>query len=154
TCRNSNSCSFIVRVIPYKLKVTSLADAGPGTLRQALLDGNDSPDENLIVFELPGAGPFVIHLLSRLPTISSPTIIDGWSQLGSNGPPVIELDGGAGTNAFDGLVIGSGDSTIRGLALHGFATALRLVTNGNNVIQDNFIGTDTTGTNAAGNSGD
>ena len=153
-CHNSNSCAFIVRVIPYKLKVDSLADSGPGTLRQALLDGNDTPDENLIAFALPGSGPFVIHLLSPLPVVTSPIILDGWSQIGSNGPPVVELDGGGGTNAFDGLVIRSGNSTVRGLVLHGFATALRLQTNGNNTVQGNFIGTDSTGTNAAGNSGD
>jgi hypothetical protein len=153
-CGNSNTCQFIVKVIPYQLKVNSLADAGPGTLRQALLDGNAFPDENLVRFELAGTGPFVIHLLSPLPTVTSPLIIDGSSQSDSNGLPLLELDGGGGTNAFDGLVIVSGNSTVRGLALHGFATALRLETNGNNVVQGNFIGTDVMGTNTAGNSGD
>jgi hypothetical protein len=143
-----------VRVIPYKLKVNSLADSGPGSLRQALLDGNDSPDENLILFELPGGGPFVIHLLSPLPVVTSPTIIDGWSQVGSNGAPLVQLDVGSSTTAFDGLVIGAGNSTIRGLALYGFATGLRLETNGNNIVQGNFIGTDASGTNATGNTGD
>ncbi len=153
-CGNSNSCDFIVRVLPYQLQVSNTDDAGPGTLRQALLDANDSPDENRVVFALPGAGPFAIRLRSALPTITSPIIIDGWSQSGSNETPVIELDGSGASNAIDGLVILSGASTVRGLALHGFATAIRLETNGSNVIQGNFIGLDLTGTNAPGNSRD
>lgn len=149
---NSNSCSFTIRVIPYRLfVVTNTDDSGPGSLRQALLDGNAAPDENLIIFQLPGAGPYTIHLLSALPTITSPTILDGWSISGSNNPPVVELDGG--TNTFDGLVIRSGPSTVRGLALYGFANAIRLDSAGTNTIQGNFIGTDLTGTNAAGNTG-
>ncbi len=151
---NSNSCTFLVRVIPYLLQVANTNDSGPGSLRQALLDANASPDVNQIVFNLPGAGPFTVHLLSALPPIISPVIIDGWSQSGSNRPPVIELDGSTASNAIDGLVISAGNTTVRGLVLDGFATALRLVTNGNNLIEGNFIGTDLTGTNTDGNTGD
>jgi hypothetical protein len=149
-CNNSNTCSFIVRVIPYQLSVTSTNDSGPGSFRQALLDANDSPDENLVVFNFPGPGPYSIQLQSVLPEITSPIIIDGWSQSGSNNPPVIELVG----SGEDGLVISVGNSTVRGLALHGFATAIRLGATGGDTIQGNFIGTDLTGTNSAGNSGD
>jgi len=152
-CFNSNSCPFIVRVIPYERQVTSTDDSGPGTLRQALLDANDSPDENLVVLRLPGPGPYTIHLSSALPMITSPVIIDGFLQSGSNGSPGIELDGSALSNGSDGLVIQAGSSTVRGLALHGFATAIRLQGNGSNFIQGNFIGTDLTGMNAFGNSG-
>ena len=60
-CLNWDSCSLIVRVIPYQRQVTSTEDSGPGTLRQALLDANDSPDENLVVLRLPGPGPYTIH---------------------------------------------------------------------------------------------
>jgi hypothetical protein len=153
SCGNSNSCTFNVRVIPYRLHVTTTADSGVGSLRQALLDANDSPDENLVDFNLPGSGPYALHLQSALPAILSPIIIDGWSQPGSNAPPVIDLDGSGGSNSFDGLRILAGNSTVRGLALHGFATAIRLETNGGNVIQGNFIGTDIT-TNPAPNTGD
>ena len=151
---NTNSCTFIVRVIPYRLPVVVSApgDSGPGTLRQALLDANDSPDENLIVFNLPGPAPYVIHLLSPLPDITSPVIIDGSSQPGFAGSPLIELDGSSISNANDGLVIRAGSSTLRGLALHGFANGIRLQENGGNFIQGNFIGTDTTGVNPLGNS--
>ncbi len=152
---NTNACSFTVRVIPYRLRVTvtSTTDSGPGTLRQALLDANDSPDENLIVFNLPGPVPQPIHLRSALPVLTSPIIIDGWSQPGFAGSPLIELDGSTASNGIDGLVIWAGNSTVRGLALHGFGTAIRLEAGGTNVLQGNFIGTDRSGTNALGNSG-
>ena len=62
---NTNTCTFTIRVIPYRLPVTvtSTADSGPGTLREALLDANDSPDENLVVFNLPGPDPGAIYWL-------------------------------------------------------------------------------------------
>jgi hypothetical protein len=151
---NTNACSFSVRVIPYRLiVVTSPADAGPGSLRQALLDANDAPGENRIEFSLVGPGPHTIRVLSALPSITSPVIIDGASQPGYSGPPVIELDGSASGGA-DGLVILAGNSTVRGLALHGFATGIRLQSNGNNVIQGNYIGVDLAWANGAGNTAD
>src|SRR5262249_53568909 len=146
---NSNTCVFLVRVIAYHLSVTSTNDSGPGTLRQALLDANAAPGENLVTFSLAGGGGHKIHLLSALPDITSPVILDGWSQPGFAGLPLIELEGG---NSFDGLHITAGYSTVRGLAMHDFATALRLESNGGNLIQGNYIGTDLTGLTALGNS--
>ncbi|TAK94045.1 MAG: HYR domain-containing protein [Verrucomicrobia bacterium] len=152
---NSNSCTFQIRVIPYRLFVVYNTDnAGPGSLRQALLDANDSPDENLIIFTIPGGGFKTIHLLTALPDITSPVVIDGWSQSGSNLPPVVALDGTATSNSADGLVIRSGPSTVRGLAIYGFANAIRIDGAGTNVIQGNYLGVDLTGTNTPGNSAD
>lgn len=151
-CGNTNTCSFNIHVIAYQLAVNNLNDSGPGSLRQAMLDANASPAPNLIAFSLPGSGPYVIHLLSQLPEITSPLVLDGWSQLGSNGPPVIGLDGSTGNSSIDGLVLSTGSNTVRGLVLSGFANGLRVQGAGYNVIQGNFIGTDFTGTNLVGNS--
>jgi hypothetical protein len=150
---NSNTCSFAVRVIPYRLQVTvtSTADSGPGSFRQALMDANDSPDENLIVFNLPG-GSGSIQLLSALPEITSPVLIDGWSQPGFSGHPLIELDGGTISNGVPGLVLRAASNTVRGLVLHGFTTGIQIESS-DNIIQGNFIGPDLTGTNSPGNSG-
>jgi hypothetical protein len=136
---NSNSCTFLVRVIAYRLTVTTTADALAGSLRQALLDANDAPGENLVQFNLPGAAPHRISLLGALPVITSPLILNGASQPGFAGTPVVELDG-SGAGRPDGLIVRAGSSTIRALAWQGFATALRLETNGGNVVQGNFIG--------------
>jgi len=69
-----------VWVIPYQILVNSTNDSGPGTLRQAILDANESPGENLIVFDFPGAAPHKILLSTALPEITSPLIIDGNSS--------------------------------------------------------------------------
>lgn len=148
---NTNSCSFIVRVIPYHLFVSNTADAGPGSLRQAILDANDAPGENLITFSLADSNNSTIHLSSPLPEITSPVIVDGTTSASLT--PAVAVDGGGGTNTFDGLVISAGNSTIRGLSLYGFATAIRL-TGGTNIVQANYVGADLTGGNFIGNSGD
>jgi hypothetical protein len=142
-CNNSNSCTFIVRVIPYQIAVNSTNDSGPGTFRQAILDANESPGENLIVFDFPGETPHRIFVSTALPEITSPIIIDGR----------IELDGTLASNPIDGLVITAGNSTVRGLILHGFATAIRLENAGGNVVQGCVIGSDLGVTNAFSNSG-
>jgi len=149
---NTNECSFTVRVIPVRLLVIRIEDTGPDTLRQAILDGNASPGGNIIVFDLPGEGPQTIHLESPLPPITSPTTIDGSTQPGFTGAPIVTFEGES--NAFDGLVIQAGPSVIRGLSLHGFATAIRVEGACSNVIQGNYIGVDTSGTNALGNAGE
>jgi len=148
---NTNACSFTVKVIPHRLTASSTDDSGPGTLRQALLDANDSPAPNLIVFNFSGSGPHTIDLLSPLPALADEVFIDGWSQPGFSGAPTIALNGTGIDPTADGLVITGGNSTVRGLALYGFANAIRLEGTGNNVIQGNHIGTDPTGSNPLGN---
>jgi len=151
---NTNSCSFTIRVIPYRLYVLNTNDSGGGSLRQAILDANASPDQNLVLFNIPGAGAQVIQPLSPLPQITSPVIIDGFSQPGFAGAPLIQINGSQAGVAVDGFYLTAGGSTIRGLALNGFATAIRIATNGGNIIQGNYIGTDPPGTQAAPNFGD
>src|ERR1700759_2328552 len=66
--------------------VTSNADSGPATLRQALSDAaaNGTATTDLISFTLPGAGQaaITITLLSQLPDITANVIIDGTTQPG------------------------------------------------------------------------
>ena len=52
--------------------VTSTADTGPGSLRQAILDSNLTPGgRNVIAFAIPGAGVQTIAPLSALPAITA-----------------------------------------------------------------------------------
>jgi predicted outer membrane repeat protein len=46
--------------------VTTTADSGAGSLRQAILDANANADKDSIVFDLPGPGPHVIDLASSV----------------------------------------------------------------------------------------
>ncbi len=118
--------------------VTSPADSGPGSLRQAITNANNTPGLNTITFALPGSG--VITLGSELPTIMDPVVIDGTSQPGFAGSPIIQING-AGM-AVDGLTLGtgSGGSTIKGLDIVNFKGAGIDVATDGNTVQSNFLG--------------
>ncbi len=66
------------------LTVTSSANSGAGTLRQAILDANVTAIEETIAFDIPGSCPRVITLSTPLPTISSTLTLDGFTQPGSS----------------------------------------------------------------------
>src|SRR5581483_2134380 len=73
--------------------VTTTADAGEGSLRQAILDANASEGPDTIAFAVGAGGHVVILLGSPLPTITGPVTIDGTTQPGWAGPPLVELNG-------------------------------------------------------------
>ena len=99
------------------LVVTNTADSGLGSLRQALLDTNQSPNFNRIEFDIGNTcGPHVINLASNLPAVLYPVQIDGYTQpgascntqlSGSNAQICVVLRQGTGSSAFVGLQIGS-----------------------------------------------
>ena len=69
--------------------VTSAADTSAGTLRQVIerLDLLKDP-ANTVSFDI-GNGPQIISLQSSLPPITRPVFIDGTSQPGYSGSPLI-----------------------------------------------------------------
>ncbi|MBI2479638.1 MAG: putative Ig domain-containing protein [Planctomycetia bacterium] len=139
--------------------VTNTGDAGPGSLRQAIMDANSMPNDlagpDLIDFRIDSPGPHTIQPRSDLPSIDDPVIIDGSTQPGFDGTPVIELDGSQlplkalGTGIT--LDSGSDGSTIRALAINQFSVAGIFIGSNRNVVEGNFIGTDITGTVARAN---
>lgn len=66
--------------------VTTTADNGDnvnptaGSLRKAIIDANNAVGLDTITFNIAGAGVQTISPTAALPTITSPVIIDGWSQ--------------------------------------------------------------------------
>ncbi len=129
--------------------VTSTADAGAGTLRQAILDANANVGPDTIAFNIAGSGVHTITPVTALPVITSPVTIDGFTQAGSspNTHPVgqglnsvltIELVGSLGVSA--------SDTTIRGLSIHGGSVVFNNGAFSNNKVEGCFIGTDVTGT--------
>jgi hypothetical protein len=145
------------RCLPSTFVVTNTSDsaaAGSGSLRRALLDSNAAgPGPNVISFAIPGAGVHTISPASALPSVTVPALIDGASQPGftaANAPQVV-LDG---TNAgvVNGLTLAANGCTVRGLAIDNFKSGAGvLVQSSGNVIGANYLGTDATGTLAAGN---
>ncbi|MEG3909041.1 DUF4347 domain-containing protein, partial [Microcoleus sp. w2-18aC6] len=156
--------------------VTDTLDGATGSLRNAIQQANSNPGLDTINFNIPGTGPYTINLFGQaLPVITSPVIIDGKSQPGYAGKPLIELKGSLvqqpassanfpyingldlGKSPFGGAEDSSG-STIQGLVINGFGKGgnsglghgIGVQTN-NNTIQDNYIGTDISGTTAVAN---
>lgn len=133
--------------------VTNTNNSGPGSLRQAILDANNTPGRDTIRFDISGAGPHTIRPTSPLPVITDPVVIDGWTEPDFAGQPIVELDGSLAGNSH-GLVLTAGESLIRGLTINRF-DRFGIVISGaaanGNVVQGNFIGTNTGGTTALGN---
>ena len=136
--------------------VTSVLDTiapdGETTLREAIIAANGNAGLDNIDFNIGGGGVQTIQPTSALPTITDSVIIDGTTQPGFGGTPIIELDGNLAGNV-NGLNITSGNgSTIRGLVINDFNRNALLITGGDNhTIEDNFLGTNVAGTATEGN---
>lgn len=151
------------------LTVTTTADDGPGSLRQAILQADNDPFPDSIAFAIPTSDPgynppggsvrsafWAIRPKSPLPPVTAPVVIDGTTQAGSrpntirnidsdNATLTIELNGGnAGPNAA-GLVLAANGCTVRGLVIGGFSGSGLEIDSSGNAVAGNFIGTDTTG---------
>jgi hypothetical protein len=131
--------------------VTTVADGGPGSLRQAILDSNTHLGADVIAFNVGGGGVQTIQSTAALPEVTDPVVIDGTTQPGYAGSPLVVLNGNGfdgGVNGY-GLLITAGDSTVRGLVINGFTGAgVRIAVRGHNLIAGNYLGTDVTGTEA------
>ena len=117
------------------------------TLREAMDLANATPGTDTIAFDI--KGPHTISVRSPFPTVSDPVVIDGTTQPGFSGKPLIELDGSLAGRA-TGLHLRAGHSVVKGLVINRFYVGIA-VGSGNNVIQGNFIGTDPSGTIARAN---
>lgn len=118
--------------------VTTLNDAGPGSLRAAIteLNASNSGTANSIVFAVAGE----IHLDSGLPTILKAVTLNGGTAPGylANGAPVVEIDfGGHSGLVFSGA---SGGSNVFGLGI-GNAGGNGITLNSSGItLNGNYIG--------------
>lgn len=100
--------------------VTTPTDVGPGSLRQAILDANASPGQDTVAFQIGAGGPQTILPNSALPVVTDPVVLDGTTQPGYTGNPIIELAGTQAGALVTGLTISAGASTVRGLVINSF----------------------------------
>jgi hypothetical protein len=137
------SASVTSAPITVGFNVTNTNDGGPGSLRQAILDANAHPNTapsipDQILFAIPGTGPFTIHLLSPLPAITDPVVINGYSQAGAQFNQTtlgldeketdvavleIQLDGSAAGAGANGITISAVGTTVSGLIITSFSGA-------------------------------
>jgi hypothetical protein len=144
------------RTVPSTFLVKSAADDGTDSLRQAIVDANTHPGPDVIDFAI-GSGPQTIMVGSttglELPIITDSVSIDGTSQPGYGGTPLIALDGLDAGNVH-GLDFQSSGNTVRGLNIRNFGVfggagivfGGNIIDGNNNVVQSCYIGTDLTGT--------
>ncbi len=152
------------RALLTTITVSTAADAGVGSLRDAITQVNSAASSSVttIDFSIGTGGLQTIALQSALPKISFPVAIDGTSQPGAATTPRIELNGSAAGGGIVGLDLAGGASSVRGLVVDGFASGtgasplvgvgieLEGVETGDSVT-GSFIGTDPTGTKASPN---
>jgi hypothetical protein len=181
------------RLAPAVVTVTTVADDitpndGSVSLREAITAvnaGNNLGDPDIIAqnpgvfgtndtihFNIPGSAPFQINVGSSasaagipLPQITQPVVIDGTTQTGFAGMPVVIVNGasaGANANGFDvelGTGVFSNGATIKGLVINQFSSngvkigADNVSGSGgfDNTITGDYIGTNVAGTSAVAN---
>ena len=144
------------RVLLATFTVTDTSDSvsDAGSLRYAITQSNlTGPGPNTIDFKIPGTGVQTITTASALPTATVPVTIDGTTQPGYSGKPLIVLDGtGAGSDT-NGLDLSAASSAIKGLAVDNFGGEGVVLGGSGDVITGCFVGVDATGKVAAGNGG-
>jgi len=144
--------------------VTSYADSGPGTLRNAIVqsNANPTPGSNTIQVLAVGTPPYVIKLNSLLPPIVGPAIVLGAQKgLASATGPSIAIDGSNFINGNDqsscpgttggfgpnvrssfgpGLaVVDSGNVRITNLEIRGFCIGILSLRSHDNQFDHNLI---------------
>lgn len=168
------------RTLPVVFLVTTTADSGPGSLRQAIDSANASFGADTIRFQLPTTVPnfldvdstlaggdvaadvWVIKPLSALPPLTDSTggtTIDGRTQTsfgGNTNPfgPEVVLDGSLAGAGVVGLSLLSNGNAVFGLNVQRFASNGITISGGDqNWVAASFVGANATGTAAAANGG-
>jgi hypothetical protein len=116
--------------------VVNTNDSGPGSLRAAIAKVNQdvsNPGMDEIDFKLSGTGAHTINLKTPLPAITHSVYVNGDSQAGFVGKPVIALNGSGIVGGGDGFVIKPAGTAnpftveIEALGLTGFGDGITLL---------------------------
>ena len=126
--------------------VTNAADSGPGSLRAAIDAANANPGTDSIKFGIPGSGVQTITVTSgALPAITDPVVVDGRTQPGYAGVPLIRLNNGTRSSSISGLDVVAGLSKVAGISITGFGAGVVLEVGDGNTLAADWIGLDPTG---------
>ena len=125
-----------------------VCNAADCTLREAI---NAANARDTISFNIPGAGVHTINATSGF-SITKAVTIDGTTQPGFAGAPVLELNGAGAGAGVNGLSVNAPNVTIKGLIINrfsGYGTSFDSF--GNSSVQGCYIGTNGAGTVASAN---
>jgi choice-of-anchor C domain-containing protein len=123
------------------------------------------PGSAALNWQVPGASSFVavpisamttpnclIQPSSPLPALSDGTVVDGTTQTGYAGAPLVELVGSMAGTGTDGLQLTGSTSAVRGMVINGYnGCAVTLAGSGGHSLTGNFIGTTPDGNGSAAN---
>jgi parallel beta-helix repeat protein len=150
--------TFTVNIVGDPVKATT----GNMSLREAIAavnadksDSASNPDTIAFAIEVngtPATGLQVIALSRVLPNITRPVDIDGTTEPGYAGTPLIELTRARGKNfGGNGLTLLGGNSTVQGLDVYGFANFGIQVQGTGNTLTADYVGVQADGQTKGGN---
>jgi len=148
------AATIVVNDASDTLHASGCAVTGTGTctLRDAITFANANPGPDRIEFAI-GSGLATILLSAALPNITDQVAIDGTTQPGFAGSPLIELSGQSLVGSVDGITIAAGGCSVRGLVVNRFPGNGISLQGSGSLISGNYIGTDVFGGLPRGNSG-
>jgi hypothetical protein len=128
--------------------VTNTNDSGAGSLRAAItaVNKDTSTAVDVIDFNIGGGGAQTINLKSELPLLTHPAFVNGTSQPGYTGSPLITLIGPS--TVADGLLFqtkssGTFTAEVQGLAFTNFGDSIKVTDTGsgslNALVQNNTV---------------
>lgn len=150
---NTSEFSAAFTITSSNCAVTNTNDSGPGSLRDAITQANNTPGLDNICFDIPGIAPHTISLNTALPDITETITIDGTTQpengYSGDSPKIIVYGNAMEFNGFT-FQPGAENSEIKGLFIRNFQSGC-CNTNGiyinasnvkvsNNVIGNNYYG--------------
>ena len=140
--------------------VTNTNDSGGGSLRAAIAAAEAGFGADTIVFNIPGPG---VHTITRgatpYPTITSSLTIDGTTQPGYAGVPLIQVNANGDVYGLNFDLAGTNGFVVRGLIINrASGDGIRVASSNPNgsptiTITGCYIGTNSSGTTDLGNAG-
>ena len=130
--------------------VTNGDNSGTGSLSDAI-NAVNAGQYDTIDFNFSGTGPFVIKPSTSLPPITQKVLIDGTSQTGYAGTPIVLIDGSSSAHqnikSFSFTAAAATGSVIKGLAITNFTGyGIQIQSPATGIaVTGNYIGLDTTG---------
>ncbi len=124
----------------FVVNTTSSDPNTAGSLPWAVQQANSTAGSNTIDFNI-GRGAQTITLSSTL-NLDNQVLIDGTTQPGYNGTPLISIQGSANVSSLFGLNSGSSGSTIQGLDMFDYTGNAVTINNSSSgdLIQNNWMG--------------
>jgi hypothetical protein len=142
------SCSLPVPAHAATYTVTNTSDSGAGSLRAAMTSAAASVADDTIAFAIISP-TYVIAPASALPVQTAgggALAIDGTTQAGYTGVPLVQIDGASAGTSVIGLDLQGTSSIVRGLSVTGFGGAALSVSGAGCTVQTNYLGVAPNGT--------